>query len=63
MYNGSLMAVRSGVRVTKEFIIKVGLYKGSPLSLFLFAVVMDRMTDDIHKVSPCNMLFAIGVIV
>ena len=62
MYNGSLTAVRSAVGMTKEFSVKVGLHQGSALSPFLFAIVMDRLTDDVRKVSPWNMLFADDVV-
>ena len=58
MYNGSLTAVKTAVGMTKEFGVKVGLRQGSALRLFLFAIVMDRMIDEIRKVSPWDMLFA-----
>lgn len=35
-------AVKCAVRVTD------GLHQGSALSLFLFAVVMDRLTDEVR---------------
>lgn len=33
----------------------VGLHQGSTLSLFLFAVVMDRLTDEVGQESSCVM--------
>ena len=47
MYDDSITAVRCAVGVTKGFEVKVGLHQGSALSPCLFAMVMDRMTDDI----------------
>ena len=41
-------AVRCAVGVTEEFEVKVGLHQGSALSPCLFAMVMDRMTDEIR---------------
>lgn len=39
----SFKTVRCGVSVTEEFKLKVGLHQGSAFSLFLLAVVMDRL--------------------
>ena len=52
MYDGCVTAVRSAVGTTEEFSVKVGLHQGSALSPFLFAIVMDRLTDGIRKISP-----------
>ena len=46
MYDDSITAVRCAVGVTEGFEVKVGLHQGSALSPCLFAMVMDRMTDD-----------------
>ena len=56
MYDGSTTAVRCVVGVT----VKVGLHQGSALSPCLFAMVMDRMTDDIdiREEAPWTMMFA-----
>ena len=46
MYKGSKTAVRCAVRTTESFKVKVGLHQGSVLNPFLFAVIMDRLTDE-----------------
>ncbi|KAI5103677.1 GTPase IMAP family member 4-like [Silurus meridionalis] len=45
MYEDSVTAVKCAVGTTDWFKVKVGLHQGSALSPFLFAVVMDRLTD------------------
>ncbi|KAI5619610.1 hypothetical protein C0J50_21007 [Silurus asotus] len=46
MYENSVTAVKCAVGKTYWFKVKVGLHQGSALSPFLFAVVMDRLTDE-----------------
>ena len=58
MYDDSITAVRCAVGVTEGFEVKVGLHQGSALSPCLFAMVMDRMTDDIREEAPWTMMFA-----
>ena len=58
MYEGSITSVRSTVGMTECFKVEVGLHQGSALSPFLFAVVMDRMTERIRQGPPWNMMFA-----
>ena len=43
MYEESETVVRCAVGTTESFKVKVGLHQGSVLSLFLFAVIMDRL--------------------
>ena len=38
--------------------LKMGLHQGSSLSPCLFAMVMDRMTDEIREEAPWTMMFA-----
>ena len=52
MYEGSETVVRCAVGTTESFKVKVGLHQGSPLSPFLFAVIMDRLTDKVKKEAP-----------
>lgn len=35
-----------------RFKVEVGLHQGSTLSPFLFALVMDRLTDEVRQESP-----------
>lgn len=62
MYKGSVTAIRCTVGVTNEFEVKVGLHQGSVLSPFLFAMVMDRLTDEIRQESPWTMMFADDIV-
>ena len=58
MYNGATTNVRSAAGLTEKFKVGVGLHQGSALSLFLFAIIMDELTEDIRKDAPWDMLFA-----
>ena len=40
--------MKSAVEVTEYFKVEVGLLQGSALSPFLFAVLMDRLTDEVR---------------
>ena len=63
MYDGSTTAVRCAVGVTEGFEVKVGLHQGSALSPCLFAMVVDRMTDDIREEAPWTMMFADDIVI
>ena len=63
MYDGSTTAVRCAVGVTEGFELKVGQNQGSALSPCLFAMVMDRMTDDIREEAPWTMMFADDIVI
>ena len=63
MYDGSTTAVRCAVGVTEGFEVKVGLHQGSALSPCLFAMVMDRMTDDIIEEAPRTIMFADDIVI
>nr|XP_061804482.1 sperm-tail PG-rich repeat-containing protein 2-like [Nerophis lumbriciformis] len=58
MYEDCNTMMRCAVCVTDEFKVKVGLHQGSALSPFLFAMVMDRMTEKVREESPWTMMFA-----
>ena len=57
MYEDSVTTVRCAVGMTEGFKVEVGLHQGSALSPFLFAMVMDRLTDEVRQESPWNMMF------
>ena len=40
------------IGTTESFKVKVGLHQGSVLSPFLFAVIMDRLTDKVRREPP-----------
>ena len=63
MYEGSEAVVRCAVGTTESFKVKVGLHQGSALSLFLFAVIMDRLTDEVRRESPWTVLFADDIVI
>jgi hypothetical protein len=44
MYNNIVTTVRTSNRDTNDFLINIGLYQGSALSPYLFALVMDEVT-------------------
>ena len=54
--------LRSSAGLTKEFEVGVGLYQGSALSPFLFAIVMDKLTEEIQTESPWDMMFADDIV-
>ncbi|KAK3561691.1 hypothetical protein QTP86_012554 [Hemibagrus guttatus] len=43
---------------TEEFKVEVGLHQGSALSPFLFAMVMDQLSQEVRQESPWTMMFA-----
>ena len=63
MYDDSTTSVRCAVGVTAGFEVKVGLHQGSALSPCLFAMVMDRITDDIREEAPWTMMFADDIVI
>ena len=52
MYEGSETVVRCAAGTTESFKVKVGLHQGSALSPFLFAVIMDRLMDEVRREPP-----------
>ncbi|KAK3510676.1 hypothetical protein QTP70_013013 [Hemibagrus guttatus] len=49
MYERSRTVVRCAVGQTEEFKVEVGLHQGSALSPFLFAIVMDQLSEELRK--------------
>ena len=49
MYEGSETVVRCAEGTTESLKVKVRLHQGSGLSPFLFAVIMNRLTDGVRK--------------
>ncbi|KAK3525309.1 hypothetical protein QTP86_027209 [Hemibagrus guttatus] len=47
MYERSRTVVRCAVGQTEEFKVEVGLHQGSALSPFLFAMVMDQLSEEV----------------
>ena len=63
MYEKSETVVRCAVGNTESFKVKVGWHQGSALSPFLFAVIMDRLTDEVRREPPWTMLFADDIVI
>ena len=63
MYEGSETVVRCAVGIIESFKVKVKLHQGSVLSPFLFAVIMDRMTDEVGRETSWTMLFADDIVI
>ena len=61
MYDGAT-TVRSAAGLTEEFKVSIGLHQGSALSLFLFAIIMDKLTEDIRKDAAWDMQFADDIV-
>ena len=58
MYEESETVVRFAVGTTESFKVEVGLHQGSALSLFLFAMIMDRLTDKVRRELPSQQCYA-----
>ena len=63
MYEGSETVVRCAVATTESFKVKVGLHQGSALNPFLFAVIMDILTDEVRREPPWTMVFADDIVI
>ena len=62
MYDGATTTVRSAAGLIEEFKVGIGLHQGSSLSSFLFDVIIDRLTEDIRKDAPWDILFADDIV-
>ncbi|MCJ8737953.1 hypothetical protein PDJAM_G00030010 [Pangasius djambal] len=63
MYERSRTVVRCAVGQTEEFKVEVGLHQGSALSPFLFAMVMDQLSEEVRQESSCTMMFADDIVI
>ncbi|KAK3556079.1 hypothetical protein QTP70_004372 [Hemibagrus guttatus] len=63
MYEKSRTVVRCAVGQTEEFKVEVGLHQGSALSPFLFAIVMDQLSEEVRQESPWTMMFADDIVI
>ena len=62
-YEESETVVRCAVGTTEIFKVKVSLHQGSALSPFLFAVVINRPTDEVSREPSWTMLFADDIVI
>ena len=58
MYENSMTLVWCTIGVMDGFQVEVGLHQASALSPFLFAMVMDRLTDEVRQASLWTIMFA-----
>ncbi|KAK3550753.1 hypothetical protein QTP70_004591 [Hemibagrus guttatus] len=63
IYERSRTVVRCAVGQTEEFKVEVGLHQGSALSPFLFAIVMDQLSEEVRQESPWTMMFADDIVI
>ncbi|KAK3522749.1 hypothetical protein QTP86_032027, partial [Hemibagrus guttatus] len=63
MYERSRTVVRCAVGQTEEFKVEVGLHQGSALSPFLFAMLMDQLSEKVRQESPWTMMFADDIVI
>ncbi|KAK3573842.1 hypothetical protein QTP86_032881 [Hemibagrus guttatus] len=63
MYERSRTVVRCAVGKTEEFNVEVGLHQGSALSPFLFAMVMDQLSEEVIQESPWTIMFADDIVI
>ena len=62
MYDGATTTVRSAAGLIEEFKVGVGLHQGSVIRPFLFAIIIDKLTEDIRKDALWDMLFADSIV-
>ncbi|KAK3571083.1 hypothetical protein QTP86_001802 [Hemibagrus guttatus] len=60
MYERSRTVVRCAVGQTEEFKVEVGLHQGLALSPFLFAMMMDQLSEEVRQEPPWTMMFEGG---
>ena len=63
MYEENETVVRCAIRTTESFKVKIRQHQESALIPFLFAMIMDRLTDEVRKEQPWTMLFADDIVI
>ena len=58
VYEGAKTRVRVDCELSEEFEVNVGIYQGSVLSPFLFAVVVDVVTEFVREGALSKLLYA-----
>ena len=62
MYDEATTTMKSEAGLTEELKVGIGLHQGSALIPFLFEIIIDRLTEDIRKDTPWDMLFADDIV-
>ncbi|KAK3565305.1 hypothetical protein QTP86_005483 [Hemibagrus guttatus] len=63
MYERSRTVLRCAVGQTEEFKVEVGLHHGLEMSPFMFAMVVDQLSEELRQESPCTILFADDIVI
>ena len=63
MSEGSETVVRCAAVTRESFKVKIRLHQGSALSLFLFAVITDKLTDEVRREPLWMMLFTDDIVI
>ncbi|KAK3540545.1 hypothetical protein QTP70_034294 [Hemibagrus guttatus] len=63
MYERSGTVVKCAVSQTEGFKVEVGLLKGLAQSPFLFAMVLDQLSEEVRQESPWTMMFADDIVI
>ena len=58
MYDGSKTSVRVNGVQSEDFEVKVGVHQGSVLSLILFIMVLEAISQEFRGGSPWELLYA-----
>ena len=62
MHDRATTTVRSAAGLTEEFKVGVGFPQCSALSPFFFAIITEKLTEDIWKDAPWDMVFADDIV-
>ena len=62
MYNQCQTVVRCAAGTIEPFALEVDLHQGPPFSPFLFAIMMDSLSENIRKESTWQMMLADDVV-
>ena len=63
MCEGSKTVVRCAIRTRESFNVMVELHQGAALSLFLFSVIIGRLTDKVRREPLWMMTFADDIVI
>ncbi|KAK3548737.1 hypothetical protein QTP70_018457 [Hemibagrus guttatus] len=63
MYERIRTVVRCAVGQTEQFNVEVGLHQGSALTHFMFAMMMDQLSEEVRQESPWTMMFADDIVI
>ena len=58
LYEGAKTRVGVGLELSEEFKVKVGVHQGSVLSLLVFVIVVDVVTESVRNSLMSEMLYA-----